>query len=228
MKYDCLIVDDEEMLSQNTHKYFNMCGLKTEWVADQAACIEFFRNNQADLILLDINLGDSSGFDLCKLLREKTSAPILFISARTSDDDILLALNIGGDDYIQKPYSLAVLLAKVKTVLKRYKSTESGPDTYISGKLKIDFVTESVFFDEHQLELTIMETNLLLYLAKNKGRIVTKDELFTNVWQDSITGDNTLNVHIRHLREKIEADASKPKYIKTVWGIGYIFSEDNP
>ena len=223
MKYDCLIVDDEEMLSKNTHKYFNMCGLKTEWVADQEACIEFFRNNQADLILLDINLGDSSGFDLCKLLREKTNAPILFISARTSDDDILLALSIGGDDYIQKPYSLAVLLAKVKTVLKRYKSTEPGPDIYISGKLKIDFVSESVFFDERELELTIMETKLLLYLAKNNGRIVTKDELFTNVWQDSITGDNTLNVHIRHLREKIEMDASKPKYIKTVWGVGYIF-----
>jgi len=228
MKYDCLIVDDEEMLSKNTHKYFNMCGLKTEWVADQAACIDFFHTNQADLILLDINLGDSSGFDLCKLLREKTNAPILFISARTSDDDILLALNIGGDDYIQKPYSLAVLLAKVKTVLKRYKSTESGPDAYVSGKLKIDFITENVFFDGYELELTIMETKLLLYLAKNNGRIVTKEELFTNVWQDSITGDNTLNVHIRHLREKIEADASKPKYIKTVWGVGYIFSEDNP
>ena len=224
MKYDCLIVDDEEVLSESTFEYFNMFGVKTAWVADQVTCVNFFRDNETDLILLDINLGDSSGFDLCKRLRETTAVPILFISARTSDDDMLLALNIGGDDYIQKPYSLAVLLAKVKAVLKRYKTAEG--DVFISGNLKIDYVSGTVFVGGNRIELKAMEYKLLAYLAKNKGRTVSKDEIFRKVWEDSITGDNTLNVHIRHLREKIENNPNEPKYIKTVWGTGYMFTED--
>lgn len=224
MLYDCLIVDDEEMLSKNTQKFFNMSDIKTAWVADEESCISFFRDNQANLILLDINLGNSSGFDLCGHLRETTNVPILFISARTSDDDVLLALRLGGDDYIQKPYSLAVLLEKVKAVLRRYKVSAPEHNTFILDNLKIDFVVGNAFLNERELELTIMESKLLLYLAKNSGRVVTKDELFKNVWEDSITGDNTLNVHIRHLREKIESDPNIPRYIRTVWGVGYIFS----
>ncbi len=226
MKYHCLIVDDEEMLSRNTQKYFNISGIKTEWAADEESCLYFFRNHQSDLILLDINLGNSSGFDLCGRLRELTDIPILFISARTSDDDVLLALRLGGDDYIQKPYSLAVLLEKVKVVLRRSRASVPEPNTLVTDSLKIDFINETVFRDNHEIKLTIMEAKLLLYLAKNKNRIVSKDELFTNVWTDSITEDNTLNVHIRHLREKIEPDTSKPRYIKTAWGVGYIFSSD--
>jgi len=222
MKYDCLIVDDEEALSESTLEYFNMFGIKTAWVADQTACVNFFRDNEADLILLDINLGDSSGFDLCKRLRETITVPILFISARTSDDDMLLALNIGGDDYIQKPYSLAVLLAKVKAVLKRYKTADA--DIFIAGNVKIDYVNNGVFVGGNKIELKAMEYKLLAYLAKNEGRTISKDELFRKVWEDSITGDNTLNVHIRHLREKIESNPNEPKYIKTVWGTGYTFT----
>jgi len=201
-----------------------MFDVKTAWVADQTACINFFRSNETDLIFLDINLGDSSGFELCKRLREITGVPILFISARTSDDDMLLALNIGGDDYIQKPYSLSVLLAKVKAVLKRYKTAET--DTFEAGNLKIDFIGGGVFFAGKKIELKTMEYKLLAYLAKNKGRNITKDEIFRKVWEDSITGDNTLNVHIRHLREKIEPDPNEPRYIKTVWGTGYVFAGD--
>lgn len=223
MKYDCLIVDDEEALSESTCKYFNMFDVKTAWVADEKSCLNFFREHQADLILLDINLGDSSGFDLCRHLRETIVVPILFISARTSDDDMLLALNVGGDDYVQKPYSLAVLLAKVKAVLKRYKTAESEPNVFVYDRLKIDFSTETVFVENREIELKSMEYKLLAYLAKNKGRTVTKDEIFENVWGDSITGDNTLNVHIRYLREKIESNPNKPRYIKTVWGVGYVF-----
>ena len=226
LKYDCLIVDDEEALSESTRDYFNMFDVVTAWVADWAACINFFRGNETDLILLDINLGDSSGFELCKRLRETTGVPILFISARTSDDDMLLALNIGGDDYIQKPYSLSVLLAKVKAVLKRYKTSDT--DTFEADNLKIDFIGGGVFIAGKKIELKTMEYKLLAYLAKNKGRTITKDEIFRKVWEDSITGDNTLNVHIRHLREKIEPDPNEPRYIKTVWGTGYMFAGDEP
>ena len=120
MKYDCLIIDDEKLLADSTTEYFNLFGVKTAAAYSVSECLQFFQENSAQLLLLDINLGDGSGFELCRELRQKTDVPILFISARTSDDDQIVALNIGGDDYIQKPYSLSVLLAKVKVVLKRY------------------------------------------------------------------------------------------------------------
>lgn len=228
MKYDVLIVDDEAALSESTKEYFNIMGVNAEWVATRESCLRFFEDNTADLILLDINLGDESGFELCKQLRQTIDVPILFISARTSDDDVLLALNIGGDDYIRKPYSLAVLLAKVKTTLKRYQNTDKKLDmkTAVSSSLSIDFQTEQVFLHDKKIELKAMEYKLFEYLVKNPGRLLTKEELFENVWGHVITGDNTLNVHIRYLREKIETNPNEPKYIKTVWGKGYLFAGD--
>jgi len=223
MKYDCLIVDDEVMLSENTREYFEMFNIKTAWVADEESCLDFFRSNDTDLILLDINLGNSSGFDLCKHLRKTTSVPILFISARTSDDDMVLALNIGGDDYIKKPYSLTVLLAKVKAVLKRYKTPSADSGVFSDGDLRIKFSSKGVFVGEQKLELKAMEYKLLSYFVKNKNRIIPKDELFRNVWEDVIVEDNTLNVHVRRLREKIEKNPNEPRYIKTERGAGYIF-----
>ncbi|MDF2686753.1 MAG: transcriptional regulator [Clostridia bacterium] len=220
-RYDCLIVDDEEALSQSTCEFFNMFGIKTFWVADKNACIDFLTQNKTDLILLDINLGQSSGFELCKKLRSTTDIPILFISARTSSDDILLALNIGGDDYIQKPYSLSILLAKVKAVLKRYGT---NADSIISfGSFIIDLNTEKLIRDNEEIKLKAMEYRLIAYLAQNKNRTISKEELFQKVWGDSITGDGTLNVHIRRLREKIEENPNEPRFIKTIWGTGYVF-----
>ena len=223
MKYDCLIVDDEELLSESTCEYLNTFGVKTAWVADADACKAFFQENKTDLILLDINLGNTSGFDLCKHLRKSMDIPILFISARTSDDDMIMALNIGGDDYIKKPYSLSILLAKVKAMLRRYQEDDSQVIT--CGNIKIDSGSSAVYIDEQKITLKAMEFKLLAYLMKNKNRVITKDEIFRKVWEDVITTDNTLNVHIRYLREKIEEDPNNPKHIKTVWGTGYIFEE---
>ncbi len=220
MKYNCLIVDDEIALSQSTQEYLNMFNVKTHWVADMATCLDFFQANEADLILLDINLGSDSGFELCKKLRETIHVPILFISARTSDDDVLLALNIGGDDYIQKPYSLSVLLAKVKAVLKRCQSDENS---VTFGQLTIDFDRERVSIAGEEIKLKSLEFKLLAYLVKNRNRTIAKETLFLNVWGESITGDGTLNVHIRRLREKIETNPNNPQFIKTIWGTGYVF-----
>ena len=219
--YDCLIIDDEDALSQSTCEYFNMFGLNTFWAADEKSCFDFFVNNKADLILLDINLGNASGFKICKKLRETVNAPILFISARTSDDDELLALNIGGDDYIRKPYSLSILLAKVKTVLKRYRG--DAPSQLTFGSFTIDLAREKLFNGNNEISLKAMEYKLLSYLVLNKNRKIGKKELFQKVWGDAITTDGTLNVHIRWLREKIEENPNEPKYIKTVWGTGYVF-----
>jgi two-component system response regulator RegX3 len=226
MNYDCLVVDDEEALSKSTCEYFDLFGVSAFWVADADSCMRFFGEHTVDLILLDINLGTSSGFELCRRLREITAVPILFISARQSDDDMLLALSIGGDDYIQKPYSLSVLLAKVKAVLGRYRAVASAPPVSVGG-LKVDEDSRSVTLDGTRIELKLMEFKLLCYLMKNRGRVIGKEELFRKVWEDSIVGDNTLNVHIRRLREKLERDPNKPRYIRTVWGTGYVF-EENP
>ncbi len=216
------MIDDEKLLADSTAEYFNLFGVKTAVAYNAAECREFFREHTAQLLLLDINLGDGSGFDLCRELREKTEVPILFISARSSDDDMMIALNIGGDDYIQKPYSLGVLLAKVKVVLKRYgQKAERG---YSDGRLNVDFDANEVSVCGNPVKLTSLEFKLLSYLIRNKNRAVPKQELFEKIWEDKFTGDGTLNVHIRKIREAIEREPGKPEYILTVWGSGYKFS----
>lgn len=221
MNYDCLIIDDEKLLADSTAEYFNLFEVKTKAVYSAAECREFFRENTVRLLLLDINLGDGSGFELCKELREKTEIPILFISARSSDDDKIIALNIGGDDYVQKPYSLGVLLAKVKVVLKRFgQSVESE---YSDGRLTVDFNTRQVLVEEVPIKLTALEFKLMSYLIQNKNRVISKQELFEKIWEDKFTGDGTLNVHIRKIREAIEIEPGNPQYIVTVWGEGYRF-----
>lgn len=221
MKYDCLIIDDEKLLADSTAEYFNLFGVKTAVVYSACECRNFFIEHTAQLLLLDINLRDGSGFELCKELRGKTEIPILFISARTSDDDKIAALNIGGDDYIQKPYSLGVLLAKVKVVLKRYgQSMDTG---YSDGYLTIDHNARQVLIEGKPVKMTSLEFKLLSYLARHENKVISKQELFEEVWQDKFTGDGTLNVHIRKIREAIERKPGRPEYIITVWGDGYKF-----
>ena len=221
MTYDCLIIDDEKLLADSTAEYFNLFGVKTAVAYSASDCRSFFRENAARLLLLDINLGDGSGFDLCRSLRESTDIPILFISARTSDDDQIIALSSGGDDYIQKPYSLSVLLAKVKAVLKRCGKRADA--NYADGRLTVDFDARQALVNGMPVRLTALEFKLLAYLIRNEGRMIPKQELFEKVWEDSFTGDGTLNVHIRKIREAIEREPGSPEYILTVWGEGYRF-----
>lgn len=221
MHYNCLIIDDEKLLADSTMEYFNLFGVKTFVAYSVSECMAFFEEHTVDLVLLDINLLDGSGFELCQKLRETTDIPILFISARTSDDDKIIALNIGGDDYIQKPCSLGVLLAKVKAVLKRCGRTDRKD--YADSWLKVRFEAKQVIVNETPVKLTSLEFRLLSYLMEHEGKVVSKQELFEQVWQDKCTGDGTLNVHIRRLRRAIEKNPDKPRYILTVWGDGYKF-----
>ena len=227
MRYDCLIIDDEKELNDNTSVYFNMFDVKTASVYSSAEAEEFLKSNEASLVLLDINLSDGSGFELCKKIRQTMNIPILFVSARNTDDDKIIALNIGGDDYIEKPYSLGVLLAKVKVVLKRFAgSSETGNSKtadYDDGYLRLDSVNKTVYVNGEEKKITSIEWKLLEYLTVNKNRLITKNEIFDNVWNDRFTTDGTLNVHIRKIREAIEKDAQDPKYIVTVWKEGYKF-----
>ncbi len=233
MHYNCLIVDDEIELAKMTAEYFRMFDVSTEYVDSATSCLRFFEEgNSTDLVLLDINLGDGTGFDVCKKLREDMQLPILFISARQSDDDVLIALSIGGDDYIKKPYSLSVLLAKVKVNLKRIRQIEQmGSISNLSHDADaasnetgfyMDYPTMSVVIDGNSIGLKAKEYALLDCLFKHHDTIVKKEVLFDEVWGDAFFSDSTLNVHIRKLREKIEENPNEPKLIKTVWGTGYI------
>ena len=227
MRYDCLIIDDEKELADNTCEYFNMFEVKTAAVYSSAEANAFLSSNEPALVLLDINLSDGSGFELCKKIRQTLNIPILFISARNTDDDKIIALNIGGDDYIEKPYSLGVLLAKVKVVLKRFSNVSDNDNSkkegFDDGYLKLDPVNKTVFVNGEEKKITSIELKLLEYLIENKNRLVTKNEIFDKVWNDKFTTDGTLNVHIRKIREAIENDPQDPKYIVTVWKEGYKF-----
>lgn len=242
MKYQCLMIDDDVTIAETTAEYFNFFDIKTAYVTGYNEAETFLEENEVSLLLLDINLGECSGFELCKQIRAKYDMPILFISARTSDDDILTALNIGGDDYIKKPYTLNILLAKVKAILKRYENSsvrqqmsdakavsedkqstqKQEKEILIAGNIYLDTASHKLVNNGNILPLKAMEYKMLLYLLENRGRVVSKDEFLKNVWEDEFIGEGTLAVHIRHLREKIEADSNSPQIIKTVWGVGYI------
>lgn len=232
MEYQVLIIDDEREIAESTAEYFNMFDIPTVYATGYEEGMQLLEEHNVQLLLLDINLGERSGFEFCKKIRHQSDIPILFISARTSDDDVLTALNIGGDDYIKKPYTLNVLLAKVKAVLKRYGKAASNPQPVAESmlergneNLKLDHNFHQIYVNGSPIKVREMEYQLLAYLVRNKGRVVPKEELLDQVWGDHYVGEGTLAVHIRHLREKIEDNPNEPKSIITVWGIGYVFQE---
>jgi len=222
-----LIIDDDINIAATICEYFNLFNLSCEYVTDYESGISAIAEKQPSLILLDINLGEQTGFELCKRLRETSDVPIIFISARNTDDDILVALGIGGDDYITKPFSMAVLLAKAKAMIRRSASAQDQkPHSMIQfGNIEIDRDSDRVWRNGELIKLKPLELKLLLYLIDNKGKRITKDELLENVWQDTFIGEGTLSVHIRHLREKLEDAPNNPRFIKTVWGSGYMFED---
>ena len=244
MKYQCLMIDDDVTIAETTAEYFNIFDIRTAYVTSYEDAVTFLHEHEVSLLLLDINLGAHSGFELCKQIRSEFDMPILFISARTSDDDILTALNIGGDDYIKKPYTLNILLAKVKAILKRYENTSVRQQVLSDAKAVSEgkaaqrelHITEGMYLDTAQrkllkngrtIPLKAMEYKMLHYLLEHRGSVITKDEFLKNVWEDEFIGEGTLAVHIRHLREKLEPDCNAPTLIKTVWGVGYLMEADD-
>lgn len=236
MHYSCLIVDDEEPICQTTCDYFNLFDLPSAYVTSYDAVWHFLENNTVSLLILDVNLGEHSGFELCKKLRERLEVPILFISARDSEADILTALNIGGDDYITKPFSLSILLAKVKIMLKRFEVTaRTDPENNVSGQedskgntgrtFRLDYNYHQLFINDSPIRLKEMEFKVLSYLMEHAGTVISKDEFFTEVWKDAFISEGTLSVHIRRLRQKIEEDPEHPVHLKTVWGVGYVWED---
>ncbi|XTR38158.1 response regulator transcription factor [Paraclostridium tenue] len=196
----------------------------------QAFTLEDSRNilkkEKIDLIILDVNLPDGNGFDFCKEIREKSTIPIIFLTACDMELDIVTGLELGADDYITKPFSLMVLRARVMVALRRLENKNSNNKITIDN-LILDFDKMEFTKDNNKINLSKTEQKLLKMLITNKGRVLTREQLIDNVWDNDseFVEENALTVNIKRLREKIEDNKSKPKYIKTVYGIGYIFSE---
>ena len=216
MHYDCLIVDDETAIASSTSEYFNLFELSSAYVTSYEQCIRFFKENTVSLLLLDINLGGRSGFSLCKKLREQTDIPILFISARTSDDDILTALNIGGDDYITKPFEPTELVARVEAVLRRCGKAQG---TLAAFDVVLDPAARRVTRSGTPLHLTPREFDLLEVLLRNRGIVLYREVLYERVWGlDAEYDSRTLDLHIQRLRKKL----GWKNEIRTVFRVGYV------
>lgn len=225
MHRDLLLVDDDLDLSESTTEYLEAFGVTTAHAASGEAAMAWLAEHTASVLILDVNLPGMSGFALCREVRRSRTLPTLFLSARDSDDDQILALSSGADDFLCKPYPMSVLLAKVQRALARAAATAPAAVPVLVDDGWLRFAAESgrVHVDGKEVRLTALEYRLLHCLVAHRGQVVTKRVLFEEVWEEPSTSDSTLSVHIRRLRRQIERDADRPDYIRTVWGRGYLF-----
>ena len=233
---DVLLVEDEADLAAATRDYLSAFGLDVLHCPDAESALRSAGARAPGVVLLDVNLPGMSGFELCRELRGSTRAPIIFLSARSADVDQVRGLTLGADDFITKPFSLAVLLAKVRRALKRSAdSRPAGEDAgggsgdaaeeseFDDGRLRVEFSTGRTYLDGRELHLTALEDRILRHLVSNRGAVCTKEDIIRSVWGDDFTSEGTLTVHVRRLRARIERKPDSPAYIRTVWGRGYLF-----
>lgn len=222
-----LVVDDEEHIRELLK--FNLEKNKYEVICAEEGneAVEMAVENKPDLILLDLMLPGIDGYDVCKVIRgkkETANIPVIMITAKGEEFDKILGLELGADDYITKPFSIRELMARVKAVLRRI-NMKSQEDVFKFGEIEIDFDKHHVTKNGEVLELTLKEYELLNILCKNEGKVMTREYLLDKIWGYEYVGETrTVDVHIRHLRKKIEKDDKSPKFISTVRGIGYRFN----
>ena len=222
-----LIVEDDAAIAAIERDYLSVSDFEVEIAEDGNSGLRKGSTGAYDLILLDLMLPEMDGFEVCRRLREKTDIPILMVTARREDIDKIRGLGLGADDYIEKPFSPGVLVARVKANLNQYKrltGREKEPSEISLGGVRINTGTHRVFVDGKEIELKNKEYKLLLFLMLNVDLVFDRETLYEKVWGLDALGDNaTVAVHINRLREKIEKDPAKPRYIETVWGAGYRF-----
>lgn len=215
---DILIVEDNSELASLLADFLRAEEYTVSIAENGEKALSLFEKYGARLVLLDINLPQMDGFAVCRKIRAKDNTPVIILTARTEKDDKLNGIVLGADDYIEKPYDIDILIAKIKGIFRRRLSL----DVMTDGNIKLNAANGTVFRDDVQLQLTSKETELLRILMENKGQTLGKEYLFSSVWgSDSESELQTLTVHIKWLREKIEKDPSKPERIVTVWGKGY-------
>lgn len=222
-----LIIEDDESIAAIERDYLEINGFEADIAEDGKTGLTKGCTGSYDLILLDLMLPVIDGFEVCRKLREKINIPILMVTARREDIDKIRGLGLGADDYIEKPFSPGVLVARVKANLSQYQrltGKRPAPSEIILGDVHVNTGTHRVFVENREIELKNKEYELLLYLMLNVDLVFDRETLYEKVWGLDAMGDNaTVAVHINRLREKIEKDPSKPRYIETVWGAGYRF-----
>src|SRR5919107_287440 len=222
-----LIVEDEESLADPLAFLLRKEGFEATVVTDGPSALAEFERSGADIVLLDLMLPGMSGTDVCKQLRSRSSVPVIMVTARDSEIDKVVGLELGADDYVTKPYSARELIARVRAVLRRggeASETEGVAGVLTAGPVRMDVERHVVSVDGAEVALPLKEFDLLEYLLRNVGRVLTRGQLIDRVWGADYVGDTkTLDVHVKRLRSKVEADPSAPRHLVTVRGLGYKF-----
>jgi len=222
--YNVLVVDDEKEIRDAIEIYLRGENLKVIKAEDGLQALEILGSNQIHLIILDIMMPKLDGIKTCMKIRETNNIPIIMLSAKGEDSDKILGLNVGADDYIPKPFNNLELMARVKSQLRRYEKPLNVEDKGIVKvkDLEIDTLAKKIIVRDEEIRVTATEYKILYLLASNIGRIFSIKEIYEKVWEeDFYKSENTVTVHIRRIREKIELNTKEPEYIKVVWGIGY-------
>ncbi len=217
---DILIVEDNQELAGLLRDFLRAENYTVSVAQTGDQALSMYERYGAKLIVLDLMLPGADGFAVCKKIREESNTPILIVSAKTDKESKLNGLNLGADDYIEKPYDIDIMLAKIDGIFKRRYAVDEIAD----GDIRINQVSRTVYKNGIRLEMTAKEFDLLSLLMENKGRVLSKEYLFRRIWgSDSFSEQQTLTVHIKWLRQKLEDDPKEPKRILTVWGVGYKF-----
>ena len=225
--YNILVVDDDKEIVESIEIYLRNEGYKVFKAYDGLEALDILTNEEIHLILMDIMMPKLDGIKATIKIRQEKNIPIILVSAKGEDTDKILGLNIGADDYITKPFNLLELIARVKSNLRRYMNfgnfnNETREDVLRSGGLELNTSTKEVKVDGNQVKVTPIENRILELLLRNKGRVFSIDKKKKKVWkEESFNVENTVAVHIRRIREKIEINPKEPRYLKVVWGIGY-------
>ena len=222
IKINILIVDDEKLIVKGLKHSLEQQGYSVFAAYDGASALNIISNEKIDFIILDLMLPDTDGMLLCKKIREDQSMPILMLSAKDGDYDKILGFEFGADDYMTKPFNTLELLARIKAITKRYEIKQDNKILSI-GNLVINLSERRIYINNVEVDLTAKEFDMLYLMAKNPGRVYTREEIFRQVWDEDAFDVRTIDVHIRNIREKIKDDVKSPKYIQTKWGVGYYF-----
>ena len=223
---EILVCDDDKEIVEAIEIYLTQEGHHILKAYDGEQAIRVLQNHPVDLLIIDVMMPKLDGILATLKIREKNALPIIILSAKSEDADKILGLNVGADDYVTKPFNPLELVARVKSQLRRYTQlgamTEKKENIYETGGLMIDDDRKEVTVDGESVKLTPIEYRILLFLVQNQGRVFSINQIYENIWnEEAIAADNTVAVHIRHIREKIEINPKEPRYLKVVWGLGY-------
>ena len=224
--YNVLVCDDDKEIVEAIEIYLSQEGYKVLKAYDGEEALKILDKEKVDLLIIDVMMPKLDGIRATLKIREENALPIIILSAKSEDADKILGLNVGADDYVTKPFNPLELMARVKSQLRRYTQlgamAEKKANVYRTGGLEIDDDRKEVMVDGESVRLTPIEYRILLFLVRNQGRVFSINQIYESIWnEEAIAADNTVAVHIRHIREKIEINPKEPRYLKVVWGLGY-------